>query len=99
MEGEPFSFFTSDRMISESFIEDPPVDPVHHFLSLSCIGLELRSVLFLSSPIVISLEGFGFLILGGNELLCFLEFLSDKNVLEFAVPVSAFKCFMFSFSS
>lgn len=79
-------------MISESLIWDPPVDPVHHFLSDSSIGLYL----FYSSPIVISFAGFGFLILGGSELLAFFVSVSFNNASESAIPVSAFKCCILS---
>lgn len=99
-EGEPFSFLSSDQMISCSFTELPPVEPVRLFFSLSCRGLGLRSVRFLSSPMVISFWGWGGLrTFGGRELLWRLNWESGRKVFELAVPVSALRCFMLSLRS
>ena len=88
------SFLTSLLIISDSLTDDPPVDPVLLFFSLSWIGLPLQSVLFQSSVIVMSLGGLGFLTLGGNELLYFFP-----SYIASAVPVSTFKWRMLSLSS
>ena len=82
-------------MISESLIDDPPVEPVLLFLSLNSIGLPLHLLDFNSSaPIVMNLFGLGFLDLGGNELLFLVS--SFNKRLESAVPVSALNYFIFS---